>query len=122
MSNNIVLENIKKYGFQVELINNSPIEMYRCINQLSNLQFILVCLEENHAIPETNMILAKINNEQPIKVVHLINIKNNIDQVIQLVQENKHIDKTFLIYDEDDEIEFFLKDLWNIIIELNRSV
>ena len=118
---NIVLQHIERYGFQVERLEESPLESYRCINEVSNAQFILVCLNEDHEVPETHMILSEINHDQPLEVVYLIHIKNNIEEVIQLVEDNENQDKTFLIYDEEDEIEFFLKDLWNIIIELNRS-
>lgn len=116
----MVLKHIENYGFEVEQLEISPMEGYGCINHESNAQFLLICLNESLEIPESNMILSRINHEEPLQIVYLIHIKNNINEVIQLVEDDENENKTFLIYDEEDEIEFFLKDLWNIIIVLNR--
>ncbi|KXZ40434.1 hypothetical protein SAMN05661008_00010 [Alkalithermobacter thermoalcaliphilus JW-YL-7 = DSM 7308] len=109
---NKVLQYIENYGFKIHKLKDESIHGYHCINNLSNSEFILVCVGDDLKIKQ----LDDLSN----KVVYLICLNDNIDKVIDIVESDKHQDKTFLIYDEQDEIEFFLKDLWNVIVDLNK--
>ncbi|MCC5911189.1 MAG: hypothetical protein JJT76_12200 [Clostridiaceae bacterium] len=120
MKNNKIVQHVENYGFEVQELENYHGKGYRCVNHVSNSQFILISLNEDLSIPDQAILLTSADGSQSIQIVYLIYIKDNIDEVMQLVQANEHQDKIFLIYDEEDEIEFFLKDLWNIIIEINR--
>ncbi|OPJ56235.1 hypothetical protein [Alkalithermobacter paradoxus] len=112
MDRHKILKHIEDYGFVVSDLKDNHLKSYHCINNLSNSEFILACVNDD---------LNVVNiSEKSIPIVYLIEVKDRINEVIKLVESDEHKDKIFLIYDEEEEIEFFLKDLWNIIIELNR--
>jgi hypothetical protein len=117
-----ILKHVEDFGFQVEQLNNEDKCIHYCFNPLSKNEFILTCVNEDLEIPCQHIQLQKSIFGKPLKIVYLIKVNDNIDQIIQLVQSDEHQSKTFLIYDEEDEIEFFLKDLWSVIIEINKDL
>ncbi len=116
------MESIKKhiegYGFLVEEIDDGRVRGYYCKNDSSESEFILDFSEDN--FKNTNDIskcYAKSYNDV-LKVVYLIQIDNNADEILRVIEQNEFQDYTYLIYDKTDEIEFFLKDLWDILFTL----
>ncbi|WP_432665601.1 hypothetical protein R9X47_04845 [Wukongibacter baidiensis] len=120
------MENIKKqiesYGFTTDEITENRVSGYYCVNSSSNSEFILDFTKDN--FKNTNDILEQYSNlyQREIQVVLLIQVNDNAEEILYFV-ENKGIkDQKYLIYDEDDEIEFFLKDLWNIVFNLKKRI
>ncbi len=120
------MENIKKhiesYGFTTDEIIDNKVCGYYCINNSSNSEFILDFSEDNFKVNDN--ILEQYSNlyHREIQVVFLMQVNDNAEEVLYFV-ENKGIkDYKYLIYDKDDEIEFFLKDLWNVVFNLEKRI
>lgn len=119
------MENIKKhienYGFNITQINND--KGYYCKNNTSKSEFILDFSPDN--LNQSDIINENYKNtyNKKIQVVFLIQVNNNIDEILELIQNEKIIDQQYqyLIYDKNEEMEFFLKDLWNVILGLERK-
>ncbi|GAA0176791.1 hypothetical protein SH2C18_01470 [Clostridium sediminicola] len=113
---------IENYGFIVSSITDGKVNGYYCKNEISQSEFIIDFTKKNLKNPSiiydhyTNIYGTKIN------IVFLIEVDENIDEILEFIEKNKKSDLVYLIYDKDDEIEFFLKDLWNTIINLHNGV
>jgi len=117
----IVKESIKDYGFNTEEIKNDKVIGYHCINKDSNTEFILDFTSNNYKC--VDMISDNYSKlmDRDLKIVYLIEVNENIDEIISFLENDSTNDELFLIYDKDDEIEFFLKDLWNTILVLKNN-
>ena len=94
--------------------------MYYCKNDISDKNFILNLVEDDFSL-DSQMVLDLENiNDKNIEIVNLIKVNDNIDDVMNFIEKEDNKERIFLIYDENDELEFFLKDLWNIIISLKN--
>lgn len=119
------MERIKKfiedYGFNVEEIRDEKVKGFYCVNPESKSEFILDFTVDNFKLVEeiTNAYIKLIDKE--VRVVYLMEINDNIDEIVSFLENNDNEDSVFLVYDKDDEIEFFLKDLWNVILSLKRQ-
>lgn len=116
------MKNIKKhiesYGFTIEEIIDDKVSGYYCINDNSKSEFILDFTKNNFKIPDDILKRYLQINERKINVVYLIQVNNNADEIMDFVEQKEFQEHTYLIYDNDDEIEFFLKDLWNVLFTL----
>lgn len=120
------MENIKKqiegYGFTTREITDNRVSGYYCKNSSSNSEFILDFTKDN--FKNANDILNRYLDlyHREIQIVFLIQVNGDADEILYFV-ENKGIkDQKYLIYDKDDEIEFFLKDLWNVVFDLEKRI
>jgi len=121
MEHKKVLQHIQDYGYIITDLNSENILGYHCFNPLSESTFILVVLDQRLHIP-TNIeayVIEKYKLNLPC--VYLILVDENIEEVIAFAQSTSNQSKAFLIYDPDDEVEFFLKDLWNTIVALTSK-
>lgn len=116
------MENIKKhiesYGFTTQEINDNNVSGYYCKNDDSKSEFILDFSKDNFRNAEEISKLYVQLYKGDIEVVYLIEVENNAEEIMDFVEQKEFRDHTYLIYDKDDELEFFLKDLWNILFGL----
>lgn len=121
MKHEKVLQHIADYGYLVTSTNIENIISYHCFNPLSENTFILIVLDEGLKIPEgiETSITKQYTSNLPF--VYLILVDRNIEMVIDFAQTAHDQSKPCLIYDPDDEVEFFLKDLWNTIVDLTKD-
>mgnify|MGYP001463175158 CR=1 FL=1 len=116
------MENIKKhiesYGFTTKEISDIKVNGYYCKNDDSKSEFILDFSKDNFTnIDDVSTRYTQLYKDA-IKVVYLIQVDNNADEIMDFVEQKEFRDHTYLIYDKDDELEFFLKDLWNVLFSL----
>lgn len=115
-----VIRHIESYNFKIDKIKNNDKILYYCKNDISDKNFILNLVEDDFSL-DSQMILDLENiNDKNIEIVNLIKVNDNIDDVMNFIEKEDNKERIFLIYDENDELEFFLKDLWNIIISLKN--
>lgn len=112
---------IKDYGFNTKVIKDDNVMGYFCINNDSNTEFILDFTSNNFkSVDKINDNYSKLIDKN-LRIVYLIEVNENIDEIMNFLENDSIIDELFLIYDKDDELEFFLKDLWNVILILKND-
>jgi len=116
-----VLHHIEDYGYLVTTTNIENTISFNCFNPLSENTFILIVLDEFLKIPEGIEALITKQYKSNLPFVYLILVDGNIEKVIDFAQTAHDQSKPCLIFDPDDEVEFFLKDLWNTIVDLTKD-
>ena len=116
-----VLQYVQDYGYTVTKNNTVDHISYHCSNPLSAHSFILIILEEGLEIPKNTEQFLTVSYESNLPFVYLIQVDDNMDAVIDFAKAAHNHNQPCLIYDPDDEIEFFLKDLWNTIVDLTKD-
>ncbi len=118
------MERIKKfiedYGFNIEEINDGKVKGYYCVNPESKSEFILDFTKDNFKKVEEIICSYSKLMVSDAKVIFLMEVDDNIDEIVSFLENNDMEDTVFIVHDKDDEIEFFLKDLWNVILGLKR--
>lgn len=102
-----IISAMNSYGFEVRVENNE----YFCFNKTSNKGFILDCILNLNELPIDDII-------EEYERVYLIIVQDNEEQVMDAVEKLVSNNIYVLIYDENDEFEYFMKDLWNLILSL----
>jgi hypothetical protein len=121
MKHKKVLQHIKDYGYLVTPTDLEDILSYHCFNPLSNNTFILIVLDANLFMPENAETLISTQYNSNLPLVYLVQVDGNMEDVVDFAQTAYNLNKSCLIYDPEDEVEFFLKDLWNTIVNLTRD-
>ena len=118
MKNLSVLEHIKSYGFSVEKVKEGEGSIYHCRNEASKRGFLLVNLDQNLTMPEEKVLLEEMNRYNINRIFYLIHLKDKEEEVLEFAESIDNDKNILLVYDEREDVEFFLKDLWNAIIQL----
>lgn len=121
MKHEKVLQYIQDYGYIVTKNDSVDTISYHCYNPLSEHSFILIILEKVLQIPKHAEHFVTTSYESNLPYVYLIQVDGNMEEVVDFAQAAYNHKQPCLIYDPDDEIEFFLKDLWNTIVDLTKD-
>ncbi|PKM67517.1 MAG: hypothetical protein CVU95_07345 [Firmicutes bacterium HGW-Firmicutes-2] len=121
MKHKKVLQHIQDYGYLVTPTGLEDLISYHCFNPSSNNTFILIVLDSMLFIPKNAEILIFARYKSNLPLVYLLQVDGNMEDVVDFAQTAYNHNKPCLIYDPDDEVEFFLKDLWNTIVNLTRD-
>ncbi|PKM55850.1 MAG: hypothetical protein CVV00_02350 [Firmicutes bacterium HGW-Firmicutes-5] len=121
MKHNIVLQHIQDYGYNVIPTNLEDFLGYHCFNPLSLNTFILIFLDKELQTPNNPESIISLEYRSNLPFVYLILVDDNMEAVIDFAESSYGQDVPCLIYDSDDEVEFFLKDLWNTIVDLTKD-
>ncbi|MDF1616090.1 hypothetical protein [Petrocella sp. FN5] len=121
MKHEKVLNYIHDYGYNITARDQKNIVSYHCHNPLSKNEFALIILDGTLQLPNNADTIISTQYGSNLPFVYLIQVDDNIDEIVTFAQNASDHNKPFLIYDPNDEVEFFLKDLWNIIVDLAKD-
>lgn len=113
-----ILAEIENYGYTTEKLNTEVYEGYVCNNSLTGIRFVLDNSQENYMkFDEIKGHYAELGEkDQP--VVYLIPVPEDAGNLISLIESGHMEGHNILMWDKEDELEFFLKDLWDILFKM----
>ncbi len=116
-----IISILNDYHFEATKVNHATILGLHCQNKEANLEFILDYTADNVLKRDELSSWYKQNVNSDIAVKFFVPVNDEIEALLDLIEANPSLADELLIYDDTDEIEFFLKDLWNLIVTLKLS-
>ncbi len=116
-----IISILNDYHFKATKLNHSKVLGLHCQNEKANLEFILDYTTDNVLKRDEVVSYYKQHVNQDIAIKLFVPVTNQIETVLDLLENNPSLADELLIYDANDEIEFFLKDVWNLIVTLKLS-
>lgn len=116
-----VLKEIGNYGFQVEKMELDGTVSYACANHDTGVAFILDASAENgRRMSELTAGYEACFQPCP-PVVFLISAHGREAEIADWIEAGALSGQRILIWDENDEFEFFQKDLWSMLFSLGTG-
>lgn len=118
----VVLKQINNFGFLCTKWTNGRQHGYHCKNSQSSDEFYLISMKccaylemRSKEIHDSNIQLTK-------HLIYVIQVDRCIEELIS-IQEKLEGNPMIIhvLFDPQDEIEYFIKDLWNAIIKIHKS-
>ena len=114
---NHIIEILNDYAIEATPLVSGDILGFMCRHTKTNMTFILDYTPKNIFNKQT--ILAHYPQNET--VIFFVNVDESIGDVIALLESDASLVNEVLLYDATDELEFFHKDLWNLIITLDLA-
>lgn len=113
-----ILSEIENYGFTTEKLGIEDVNGFICENPNTRVSFVLDNSVNNYMNFESLKNKYRTECTEDIPVVFLIPITENAEHLIGLIEAGHMEGEDILIWDSEDELEFFLKDLWDILFKM----
>jgi hypothetical protein len=119
--NPLVIQHLKNFGYDYQDYVCEPFHGFHAHNPHSKDEFHLLHLPSHILIEKGIISLESFYHDSSKYVVFIVDVDHYIDGVVEVlkkIEEKPHI--SYLLFDLEEDIEFFMKDLWNVIVLVNQ--
>jgi hypothetical protein len=119
--NPLIIQQLKNFCYDYQDYVCEPFHGFRTHNPHSKDEFLLFHLPSHILIKNGIISLESFYYDSSKYVVFIIDVDHHIDEIVEVlkkIEEKPHI--SYLLFDPEEDIEFFMKDLWNVIVLVNQ--
>lgn len=120
--NQIVLQQLKNFGYHYHALDKEQFHGFHCHNPLSQGEFFMLILPIQELLKKGVSTFESFQQSIAQYVVLVIEVDHHLEEMAELLSEL--IEKpnlTYLLFDPEEDIEFFLKDLWNVLVLVHQA-
>jgi hypothetical protein len=118
----VVLKQITNFGFSHTKWVNGKQHGYHCKNPISNDEFYLVSMTCCEYLEMKSKELLQSYKPLTKHLIYVLQVDGYVDE---LISKHKQLDEDpmviHVLFDPQDEIEYFIKDMWNALIKIHKS-
>ncbi|MBS3972101.1 MAG: hypothetical protein KGZ84_03710 [Erysipelotrichia bacterium] len=118
----VVLKQINNFGFSYAKWVNGKQQGYHCKNSQSNDEFYLVSMTCCEFIEMQSKGMFESSKPLTKHLIYVLQVDGCVDALIskhKQLEENPMV--IHVLFDPQDEIEYFIKDMWNALIKIHKS-
>lgn len=121
--NQIILQQLQYFGYHNQEINSEQLKCFRCHNPQSQDEFYLFYLSINDLMKRGIRNIETIQQTHSKYIVVVIEVDHQINEVVEILSEAAEKPNiSYLLYDPEEDIEFFMKDLWSVLVLVHHYV
>ena len=115
--NQIILQQLQYFGYHYQEVSSEQPQCFHCNNPQSQDEFYLFYLSINDLMKRGIRNIETLQQTHSKYIVVVIEVDHQINEVVEILSEAEGKPNiAYLLYDLEEDIEFFMKDLWNDLV------
>lgn len=120
--NQIVMQQLNNFGYHYQALDQAQFHGFLCHNPQSHDEFYLFFLPIQELLKKGLSTIESFQQNIAQYVVLVIEVDHHIEEIAEVLSElTERPNLTYLCFDPEEDIEFFMKDLWNVLVLVHQA-
>jgi phosphomannomutase len=118
----IILQQLNNFGYHYHEVSKEQSHGFLCHNSQSQDEFYLLYLSISELLKKGLKTIESLQQSLSKYVVVILEVDHQINEIIEILSESEEKPNiSYLLYDPEEDIEFFMKDLWSVLVLVHHN-